>query len=337
MNKLLTIVVPVYKVEPYINKCLDSCLIYKTNEQGRKVLDDEMMDQLEVIIVNDGTPDNSAEMSREYVKRYPQTFRQIDKENGGHGSAWNVGLKEARGKYLRFLDSDDWLTNLNDLMQRLANTDVDIVFSHINKYYAEKDCYMEERIQEEFDVEKSLIDFPFFSNRRYTVMNFWFATYKKDILIFEKDVFAEKTMYDDAILFVLPAIKGKTYKCIDIVVYNYFIGREGQSVNLEKIPQNIVARSRQAIYMDEFWTANKPQEIAASIEEGVVYYIHRNAWHIFLSIFLLPYNQARKIEKKMRHMLMYLPLGSKIYKRYVFLPFRVFYLLNKTKHLLGKI
>ena len=54
MQKLLTIVVPVYKVEPYINKCLDSCILE----------DEKLMSQLEVIIVNDGTPDNSAEMSR---------------------------------------------------------------------------------------------------------------------------------------------------------------------------------------------------------------------------------------------------------------------------------
>ena len=80
------------------------------------MLDEELMNKLEVIIVNDGTPDNSAEMSREYVKRYPLTFRQIDKENGGHGSAWNVGLKESTGYYLRFLDSDDLLTNLGVLM-----------------------------------------------------------------------------------------------------------------------------------------------------------------------------------------------------------------------------
>ena len=93
MQKLLTIVVPVYKVEQYINKCLDSCIIYKNDAQGQQVVDEEMMDQLEVIIVNDGTPDNSAELSREYTKRYPNTFRQIDKANGGHGSAWNVGLK----------------------------------------------------------------------------------------------------------------------------------------------------------------------------------------------------------------------------------------------------
>ena len=69
------------------------------------------MNHLEVIIVNDGTPDNSAELSREYVKRYPNTFRQIDKENGGHGSVCNLGIKEAYGKYTRFLDSDDLLSN----------------------------------------------------------------------------------------------------------------------------------------------------------------------------------------------------------------------------------
>ena len=92
-DKLLSIVVPVYKVEQYINKCLDSLII-----------NPDLMKKLEVIIVNDGTPDKSAEMSREYVKQYPDTFRQIDKENGGHGSAWNVGLMEAAGKYLRFLD-----------------------------------------------------------------------------------------------------------------------------------------------------------------------------------------------------------------------------------------
>lgn len=70
-----------YKVEPYINKCLDSCILYKQDAQGNRVIDEDLMSQLEVIIVNDGTPDRSAEMSREYTLRYPQTFRQINNEN----------------------------------------------------------------------------------------------------------------------------------------------------------------------------------------------------------------------------------------------------------------
>ena len=67
-NKLMTVVVPVYKVEPYIRKCLDSLL-----------LPEAWMKKLEVLVVNDGSPDRSADIAREYEARYPETFRVIDK------------------------------------------------------------------------------------------------------------------------------------------------------------------------------------------------------------------------------------------------------------------
>lgn len=106
MNKLLSIVVPVYKVEQYIGKCLRSLI-------GS---DESLLNKLEVIVVNDGTPDRSAEMAKEFEKKYPSIFRVIDKENGGHGSAFNVELSNASGKYIRFLDSDDWLDKENLLI-----------------------------------------------------------------------------------------------------------------------------------------------------------------------------------------------------------------------------
>lgn len=181
MEKLLTIVVPVYKVEPYINKCLDSLLVSP-----------ELMRKLEVLIINDGTPDNSAEMSREYVKRYPETFRQIDKENGGHGSAWNMGLKEATGKYLRFLDSDDWLSNLDLLLVDLQKNDVDIVFNPFNKYlaYENRNVIIDTPIPVG---EKQLPD-----NWGDNDVNFWSATYKTSILRPLFPLFAEGVMYDDS-------------------------------------------------------------------------------------------------------------------------------------------
>lgn len=70
MSKLLSIIIPVYKVEPYINKCLDSLLLYKTDESGKQVLNRERMELMDILIINDGTPDRSAEMSREYVARF---------------------------------------------------------------------------------------------------------------------------------------------------------------------------------------------------------------------------------------------------------------------------
>lgn len=96
MEKLLTIVIPVYKVERYIRKCQDSLIV-----------SDDLMGQLEVLVINDGTPDRSAEIAKEFEKKYPSVFRVIDKENGNYGSCINRGLKEARGKYIRICDGDD--------------------------------------------------------------------------------------------------------------------------------------------------------------------------------------------------------------------------------------
>lgn len=129
-NKLLTVVVPVYKVEPYINKCLDSL-----------IEPEDLIAMLEVLIINDGTLDNSAEMAREYEKRFPEVFRIIDKGNGGHGSAWNRGFKEAQGKYIRFLDSDNWFDNdgFCRLMEQLESIEADIIFSDFNRHFS-MDC-----------------------------------------------------------------------------------------------------------------------------------------------------------------------------------------------------
>ena len=80
MDKILTIVIPVFKTEQYLRKCLDSLIV------------ENIADRIEVIIIIDGSPDNSISIAREYVELFPETFRLIDKENGGHGSCCNVGL-----------------------------------------------------------------------------------------------------------------------------------------------------------------------------------------------------------------------------------------------------
>ena len=95
MTKKISIIVPVYNVEKYLDKCLNS-------------LANQTIDNYEVIVVNDGTKDNSQAIIDEYVKNYPQIFRSLIKENGGLSDARNYGLKYAEGKYVSFLDSDDY-------------------------------------------------------------------------------------------------------------------------------------------------------------------------------------------------------------------------------------
>ena len=82
--KVLTVLVPTYNVEKYLRRCLDSLLL------------PEVLEEIEVLVVNDGSKDGSADIARAYEKKYPQTVVFVDKENGGHGSTINVGIEKAK-------------------------------------------------------------------------------------------------------------------------------------------------------------------------------------------------------------------------------------------------
>lgn len=223
-DKLLSVVVPVYKVEPYIRKCLDSLIV-----------PEQWMSRLEVLVVNDGTPDRSAEMAREYEARYPGTFRVIDKPNGGHGSAWNRGLAEATGKYIRFLDSDDWYTTPEfvKLLEKLERLDVDIAVSNYNRYYLQRDEYELMALPEMkpdtlFDAAELN-----WAGHPWDVASFWRCTYRTTMLQDEQPLFIERVFYDDIKLSVASVILAKTACYIDLTVYNYLLGRPGQTMTPE--------------------------------------------------------------------------------------------------------
>lgn len=100
----LSVIVPVYKAEEYLNECVDSILA-------------QTMDDLELILVNDGSPDKSGDIMAAYAARYPDKVRTITLDNGGQGRARNHGIDAARGEYLSFIDSDDYIAP--DMYERL--------------------------------------------------------------------------------------------------------------------------------------------------------------------------------------------------------------------------
>ena len=93
--KLLTVTIPCYNSENYMKKCIDSLLV-----GGEDV---------ELIIVDDGSTDGTAGIADEYAKKYPSIVKAIHKENGGHGSAVNEGIENASGLFFKVVDSDDWV------------------------------------------------------------------------------------------------------------------------------------------------------------------------------------------------------------------------------------
>lgn len=101
-----SIIVPVYGVEKYISKCLDSLV-------------NQTLNDIEILVVNDGTKDNSQKIIDKYVKKYPDKVKSFIKENGGQGSARNYGLKQANGDYIGYVDSDDYVEL--DMYEKLYN------------------------------------------------------------------------------------------------------------------------------------------------------------------------------------------------------------------------
>ena len=232
MNKILTIVIPVYKVEQYINKCLDSLIIAP-----------ELMEKMDVLIINDGTPDRSADMSREYVNRYPDVFRQIDKENGGHGSVWNLGVKEAYGKYTRFLDSDDWLENLDLLLEKLESCDADLVITPTLCHCPNEELWKQEILDMEFGKVYDADTFDWLHNRSHGNYVFHHScTYKTEMFRQYLPLFLEKQPYDDVILGAASKIGAKSLVAFDFILYHYLMDREGQSISIEVQRKNINAK-----------------------------------------------------------------------------------------------
>lgn len=117
MEKVLSIVIPAYNVEKYLEKCLSSFEI------------EAVLDRIEILVINDGSGDHTAEIAQRYCEKYPETYFLYNKENGGHGSGINYGIRYATGKYFKVVDGDDWLNTeeLEAFVKLLEETDTDIV------------------------------------------------------------------------------------------------------------------------------------------------------------------------------------------------------------------
>lgn len=122
----LSVIVPVYKAEAYLHRCVDSLLAQETEDY-------------EIILVNDGSPDGSQAIIKEYAARYPEMIRAILLENGGQARARNAGIEMARGDYIGFVDSDDWVKPhmFSRLLEAAETRNSDLVICDILACYAD--------------------------------------------------------------------------------------------------------------------------------------------------------------------------------------------------------
>ncbi len=200
----VSIIIPAYNAEKYIERCLKSVLAQKYENK-------------EVIVINDGSTDKTEEKINKYINK----IKYIKKKNGGLSEARNVGIEKATGKYIMFIDADDYIEK--DLLKNLKpyiDEDIDMI-----KYKAKKVTEKGEEIQ--------LMDGPVFETIKgeeaFSKMCFtdqlmetaWIYLYKKELLKKNKFQFSKGLYHEDFGLIPLVILKAQTFVSTDIYGYNY--------------------------------------------------------------------------------------------------------------------
>lgn len=242
--KLLSFAVPCYNSEAYMEKCIESLL------PGGK--------DVEILIVDDGSSDRTAEIADAYAAKYPDIIHAIHQPNGGHGAAVNTGLKHASGVYFKVVDSDDWLDRDSYLrvLKRLRtliklNTLPDMFLAN---YVYEKEGSKHKAVmrQKGFPKEKMFgwDDVGHLFKGHYILMHS--VIYRTQMLHDCGLQLPEHTFYVDNIYVYKPLPYVKNMYYMDVDLYRYYIGREDQSVN----EQTMIRRIDQQIRVNKIMFAD---------------------------------------------------------------------------------
>ena len=236
--KLLTFAIPSYNSQDYMAHCIESLL-----PGGEDV---------EILIVNDGSKDDTAKIADEYAAKYPTIVKAIHKENGGHGSAVNTGIENATGIYFKVVDSDDWvkedayLAILEKLRELTGGVDtLDLLISN---FVYEKEGERRKKVMRYKHVLPEYRMFGWEDVGRFHVGQYILmhsVIYRTDMLKLSQMELPKHTFYVDNIYVYYPLPFVRKIYYLDVDFYRYFIGREDQSVN-EKI---MIARVDQQIFV----------------------------------------------------------------------------------------
>lgn len=305
-NILLSIVVPAYDGETFLNLSLHSLL----NETIKK---EDLMNYYEIILINDGSKDNTYAMALEIAKKWNdelgfEIMRVIDKENGQYGSVINRGIKEARGKYFKVLDVDDTFDvrhfiSIIQILLGLQRT-VDVLFTDFTFEKALNNKQLSYSWRKYFEPYKihELKDITLPNN----IITMHSIIYSLDLLkrINYKQV--EGVYYSDSQYSIIPLSQAKTMYYINLPFYKYYIGRNEQSINIKVMVKN---RKHQKLIMNSIVDELLTLKFNSFNQEKYAWRIARNMfeWQSMLVAYdkSIPnrnkyiYNEALKYNQKL--------------------------------------
>ena len=219
MSKLLTIVIPCYNTEQYLAECLESILFTEYN------------DVLEVLAINDGSKDNTLSIAREYETRFPEILKVIDKPNGGWGTVINMAINEAKGRYFKILDSDDWFDKkaFAEFISLLKDCNADIFITNFTEIYKDRIAvgkkYAEQLCSKTISLEEYLVETD--NPGLFPMTN---ISVKTDILKSGNITLPER-YYGDICFFIYTMALSNSVYITNLNVYQYRKTVEGQSTS----------------------------------------------------------------------------------------------------------
>lgn len=223
-EKILSISIAAYNVENVIKECLDS--LCKCRH----------FDKLDIIVVDDGSSDQTVNLVTSYVQKFPNVITLIAKENGGHGSTINASLKVAKGKYYKVLDGDDWVNPnaLDQLITYLENADVDLVVNPYNEVYNNRTSLINVRRNLKLNTLYTINDLSEFDYMPMHSICVKLEQYKRANQSISEHCFYVDTEF---VYFIFSVIDSVVF--LDDVVYQYRLDQPTQSVSWNGIYKHI--------------------------------------------------------------------------------------------------
>lgn len=285
--KLLSVAIPCYNSQEYMSHAIEALLTGG--------------EDMEIIIVNDGSKDNTKEIADEYAKKYPGIIKAIHQENGGHGEAVNTGLKHATGLYYKVVDSDDWVNEeaLQEILVVLKkmlrdNVELDALFS--NYVYENATLNKQKVMDYKTAFPKNRLftwkDTAYFKQSQFILMHS--VIYRTQLLKECGLRLPKHTFYVDNIYVYQPLPKVKTMYYMDVDFYRYFIGRDDQSVNEKVMISRIDQQIRVTKFMIECYDILKIRD--RKLRNYMVKYLAMMM--TISSVFLIKSGTEENLEKK---------------------------------------
>lgn len=228
VEKVLSIVIPSYNVAKHLPNTIPTFLS----------IPDELLERLEIIIVNDGSKDNTLEVAEQLQLLAPRVINIIDKENGGHGSTINAGIDQAQGKYFKVVDGDDFVDSeqLANVLTYLQTVDVDQVISPFYKQYTVE--VRDELVSFDNVEDKDIYQYDEFLKRIGRIPEMHSVINKTSLLKDNQIRLSENCFYVDMQYNVFPMRFIQKVAYFDATLYQYQMGDENQSVSARSYLRN---------------------------------------------------------------------------------------------------